>query len=171
MDFLLNPGLLWASIIGGTLGWLAILRINWPRLSAHGPEALFSFLAAIHVFRYIGLVALVPTHFDAADFGFSAAYLNQVAYGDFAAGLLAVLAIFATLGKWKRASLIRWAFVIIGTLDTLNAGPNFALNIVDQNKVEALGWLILTVYVPALVVTEIALILWLLKKPFQKATA
>lgn len=168
MDFLLNPGLLWASVIGGTLGWLAILRINWPRLAAQGPAAIFTFLAAIHVFRYIGLVAIVPTHVDGAEFGFSQAYLAQVGYGDFVSALLAGLAIFATLGHWRQASLIRWAFVIIGTLDTLNAGPNFALGIVDQNKVGALGWLILTTYVPALVVTEITLIAWLLKKPFQK---
>lgn len=82
-------------------------------------------------------------------------------WGDTAAAVLAAIAIWAVLGRWQAAMVWAWAFVIAGTLDTLNAGPQFILGIHDQTLVGALGWLILTIYVPALLVTEAAL-LWLL---------
>lgn len=168
MISLFNPGLLWASIIASTAAWALIVFINWGKLSADGPKALFAFLAGIHLFRFIGLVALLPQAIDPNAFGFSQTYLMQVAYGDFSAGILATIAIFATVRDWSSANVLRWAFVIWGTLDTLNAGPNFALRITDQTQVGALGWLILAIYVPALVVTEATLIGWLLRCPFSR---
>jgi hypothetical protein len=169
LDFLFNPGLLYASVLASTIAWATIVYMNWGRLAEDGPKALFAFLAGIHVFRFIGLAALLPQAIDPATFGFSQTYLMQVGFGDFIAGILATIAIIATLRDWSSASILRWAFVIIGTLDTLNAGPNFIVKITDQTQVGALGWLILTVYVPVIVVTEIVLIGWLLRKPFASA--
>jgi hypothetical protein len=153
--------LMYASVGIGLLAWATILRINWPRLARQSFAALFVFLASIHLFRLIGLVALLPQHLDPAPFGFSHTYLLQVGWGDAVAAVLAAVAIWAVLGGWRSARLWAWAFVIEGTLDTLNAGPQFILGIHDQTLVGALGWLILTIYVPALIVTEAALI-WLL---------
>jgi hypothetical protein len=156
-----NTYLMYTSVAIGLLAWATIVRMNWARLSTQGFAALFSFLAAIHLFRPIGLIALLPQHLDPAPFGFSHAYLLQVGWGDTAAAVLAAIAIWAVLGRWQAAMVWAWAFVIVGTLDTLNAGPHFILGIHDQTLVGALGWLILTIYVPALLVTEAAL-LWLL---------
>ncbi|NJR52645.1 MAG: hypothetical protein HC780_26820 [Leptolyngbyaceae cyanobacterium CSU_1_3] len=87
--------------------------------------------------------------------------------------MLAILTIIALRQDWKIAALLTWAFFLEGTADTLNAGPNFALHITDQNLVGAMGWLILTIYVPALVVTEIALGIHLVRRALnsRKATA
>jgi hypothetical protein len=143
------------------------VRMNWARLSAQGFAALFSFLASIHLFRLIGLIALLPQHLDPAPFGFSQGYLLQVAWGDAAAAVLAAIAIWAVQGGWKSAMAWAWAFVVVGTLDTLNAGPQFILAIHDQTLVGALGWLILTIYVPGLLVTE-AVLVWLLVRQSRR---
>jgi hypothetical protein len=153
--------IMYASVAIGLLAWATILRIHLPRLARQGFAALFTFLAAIHLFRPIGLIALLPQHLDPAPFGFTHSYLLQVGWGDALAAVLAAIAIWAVLGQWRGAMLWAWAFVIEGTLDTINAGPQFILAIHDQTLVGALGWLILTIYVPALIVTEIVLV-WLL---------
>jgi hypothetical protein len=112
-------------------------------------------------------LSLVPIHFDPQAFGFSHTYLQQVAYGDTIAAVLAILTILAVRQDWKIATLLTWAFFLEGTIDTLNAGPNFALHITDQNLVGALGWLILTIYVPALVVTEFTLGVYLVRRALR----
>jgi hypothetical protein len=160
----MNALLLQLSIVIGSAAWAVLVWMNWERLAEGGHKRIVSFLASIHIFRYIGLVALVPIHFDAQVFGFSHAYLLQVAYGDTIAAVLAILTIIALRQDWKIASFLTWAFFLEGTIDTLNAGPNFALHITDQNLVGAMGWLILTIYVPALVVTEIALGIYLVRQ-------
>jgi hypothetical protein len=70
---------------------------------------------------------------------------------------------------WKLASIFTWAFFLEGTIDTLNAGPNFALHITNQNLVGVMGWLILTIYVPALVVSETVLGFYLVRRLFPKS--
>jgi hypothetical protein len=160
--------IMYTSVAIGLLAWATILRLNWTRLAQQGFAAIFTFLAAIHLFRPIGLIALLPQHLDPAPFGFTHSYLLQVGWGDAAAAVLAAVAIWAVLGKWRGAMAWAWAFVIVGTLDTLNAGPQFILAIKDQNLVGALGWLILTIYVPALIVTEAALV-WLLVREARGA--
>ena len=155
---LFNPGLLWLSILTSTASWALLLWLVWPWLSAGGYKRIFTALAAVHLFRFIGLVAMIPTHVDPA-LGLRFTYLAQVGFGDWIANVLAIMAIIAVRQDWKSASLWSWAFIILGTADTLNAGPNFALAIQDQNIVSALGWLILTVYVPVIALTE-GLIIW-----------
>jgi hypothetical protein len=158
-----NVYIMYVSVTTGLLAWATIIRLNWQRLKNQGTASLYTFLAAIHVFRPIGLIALLPQHLDPTPFGFTHTYLLQVAWGDAAAAVLAATSIWAVLGGWKTARLWAIAFVVVGTADTLNAGPQFLLAIHDQTLVGALGWLILTVYVPALLVTE-AILVWLLVK-------
>lgn len=162
MNTLFNPGIIWLSILASTATWALILWINWPWLKEGGFKRIFTVLAGVHLFRFIGLVALSPTHVDPA-LGLSFTYLAQVGFGDWLANVLAIVAILAVRGDWKSASFWSWTFIILGTLDTLNAGPNFALAIRDQNMVGAMGWIILTVYVPVIALTE-GLIIWQLAK-------
>jgi hypothetical protein len=168
----MNITILWLSVFGGIAAWATLIHLNWSRLrDSGGVDALFTFLAAIHVFRFIGLAALVPTHVDGEVFGFTQTYLAQVGYGDYIAGLLACLALMATKGQWPAKRALQWLFVVVGTVDTINAGPQFILAITDQNNVGALGWLILTIYVPALIVTETLLVLLMLGKVGRMADA
>jgi hypothetical protein len=163
MSTIIDNQIMYISVAIGLLAWATIVRMQWSRLHRQGFVALFTFLASIHLFRLIGLIALLPQHLDPAPFGFTQTYLAQVGWGDALAAVLAAIAIWAQLGTWRGANLWAWAFVIEGTLDTLNAGPQFLLAIHDQTLVGALGWLILTIYVPALLVTE-ACLLWLMIK-------
>jgi hypothetical protein len=114
----MNITILWLSVFAGLAAWGTIIHLNWARLRdstgiGGGVDALFTFLAAIHVFRFIGLVALVPTHVDGAAFGFTQTYLAQVGYGDYVAGLLACLALVATKGQWGAKRILQWLFVIV----------------------------------------------------------
>jgi hypothetical protein len=169
MSILFNPGILWLSILTSAASWALILRLAWPYLEAGGFRRIFTALAGVHLFRFIGLVALSPTHVDPA-LGLSFAYLAQVGFGDWAANVLAIVAIIAVRGDWRSAPAWAWAFIIVGTLDTLNAGPNFALAIRDQDQVSAMGWIILTVYVPVIALTE-GLILWQLLRRLRGRAA
>jgi hypothetical protein len=170
MDTLIHNHIMYASVAIGLLAWATIVRMHWARLAEQGFVALFTFLASIHLFRLIGLIALLPQHLDPEPFGFTTAYLMQVGWGDALAAVLAAIAIWAQMGAWRGANVWAWAFVVLGTLDTLNAGPQFILAIHDQTLVGALGWLILTIYVPALLVTEACLIwLMLTRRPAQIA--
>jgi hypothetical protein len=165
----MNATLLYLSIVAGTIAWSLLFWINWDWLTAGGHKRIFTVLAGVHIFRYIGLIALIPSMLDPAPFNFSHSYLQQVAYGDFIAMILAVIAIVVVRKEWKTATFWTWAFFLEGTADTLNAGPNFALHITDQNLVGAMGWLILTIYVPALVVTELLLGIHLVRRALNKS--
>lgn len=167
MDFLFNPGIIWLSILTSTATWALILWLNWQWLEAGGFKHIFTVLAGVHLFRFIGLVALSPTHVDPA-LGQSFTYLAQVGFGDWAANVLAIAAIVVLHKDWRAFPALAWAFIVIGTADTLNAGPNFALAITDQNLVGAMGWIILTVYVPVIALTA-GLIIWQLVKRARAA--
>jgi hypothetical protein len=168
MDFLFNPGTFYLSILTSTASWALILYILWPIMASAGWARLYTALAGVHLFRFIGLAALSPTHV-APELGLSFTYLAQVAYGDWIANVLAIVSIIALRSGWKSANLWAWTFIILGTLDTLNAGPNFALAIQDQAEVSAMGWLILTIYVPVIALTE-GLIIWqLVRRTFGRA--
>lgn len=160
----MNATLLHLSIVAGTVAWGLLLWINWNWIKQGGHKRIFTVLAGVHLFRFIGLIALIPSMLDPEPFNFSHSYLQQVAYGDFIAMILASIAIVAVRKDWKMANLWVWAFFLEGTADTLNAGPNFALHITNQNLVGAMGWLILTIYVPALVVTETVLGVYLVRR-------
>jgi YHS domain-containing protein len=163
----MNALLLQLSMATGVATWALLLYLSWSWLREGGFRRTFTALAAVHLFRFIGLIALVPTHFDPTPFGFTQTYLMQVAWGDYAANILAILAILAVQRGWASARFLAWAFVLVGTADTANAGAQMAVNIHDQNLVGALGWLILTIYVPALIVTEVATFYLLVKSAPQ----
>lgn len=171
LDFLFNPGLFLLSIVSGVAAWATIFFMIATKGPSDTRDKWLTALLAVHIFRYIGLVALVPTHVDPAPFGWSQFYLMQVAWGDWIAGTLAMLGIVALRQNWTGKLAIVWAFAVIGTADTINAGVSIVPQIYDQNLVTPLGWLILTIYVPGLVVTEILVFAHLLRRSFSKTKA
>jgi hypothetical protein len=102
-----NTTIMCTSVAIGLLAWATIRRLNWARQAGQGFAATFTFLAAIHLFRPIGLIALLPQHLDPAPFGFTHSYLLQGAWGDAAAAVLAAVAIWAVLGTWRGAMACR----------------------------------------------------------------
>ena len=108
-------------------------------------ESLF-WLTLPHATRHVGMVFLVPGVVSPSlpkDFAASAAY------GDLAAGVLAMLVLIALRGRWVGTTALVWLFNVVGTVDLLNA-------LRHAQAVPHLGaaWFIPTFLVPVLLVTH-----------------
>lgn len=113
-------------------------------------DALF-YLAAPHAFRHLGLVFLVP---GVVAPSLPEYFASAAAYGDLAAGLLAIATMVALKLRWPLAIPLAWALNIVGVVDLANA----------LTKVEVIphlhaAWYIPTFIVPLLLITH-ALMLW-----------
>ena len=148
----------------GVAAFVAIYLSVRPALIERGRDAHLKALIPIHFFRYFGLTALLPGVFNLAPVGFSQDYLTQIMVGDVIAAALA-LATFAALlwrSSWRIPAV--WAFNIFGTLDYLNAGAQVTPAITDANVLGPFGWIIMTVFLPAWLVSHIAIFAALLKR-------
>ena len=92
-----------------------------------------------HAFRHLGLAFLVP---GLVGDSVPPSFAMAAAYGDFASGLLAILALVALRGQWKMAVPLVWLFSIVGTMDLMNA----------LRQAEAVPDLLTTWYIPTFVV-------------------
>ena len=107
LQFLLSL-VAWAVIARSLLApWLKDL----PR-----DRALF-WLTLPHAFRHIGMVFLVP---GVVAQPLPVDFAVPAAYGDLAAGVLALVALVALRAGWAGAVALVWLFSIIGTVDLLN---------------------------------------------------
>ncbi len=126
------------------------------RLPLH--DALIPLLVP-HAFRHLGLVFLVPAVVAPT---LPAAFALPAAYGDLAAGLLALLAMIALRGRWAVAIALAWLANIVGALDLLHA---FYRGIaLDAGRHMGSAWYIPTFIVPALFVTQFMIFAMLIKR-------
>jgi hypothetical protein len=115
-------------------------------------------IATIHSFRFFGLVFILPGVVGA---GLPANFAVFAAYGDFATGLLALLALLA-----MRIRPLFWFFVvafnIVGALDIL-IDYYHAIRLGLPNVAGQLGsaYIIPIIYVPMLVITHAVALYWL----------
>ena len=134
----------------------------WPRLRIMNRSDALVPLVAPHMFlRTIGLSFLVP---GVVSPSLSAAFAVPAAYGDFVAGILAVVAILALAKRASWAIVLVWVFNVLGAGDLINAiyQGNFQAKI-DPATLGA-AFYIPTAIVPPLLVTH-GLIFWLLLRP------
>jgi hypothetical protein len=132
------------------LCWGAYL---WPRLKTMDAVDAHRAIATLHSFRFFGLVFLVPGvvgHNLPADFAAFAAY------GDFATGLLAILALLTT-----RTRPLFWLFVtafnVVGTADILiDYYHGIQSGLAPLAGELGATYAIPIVYVPLLMITHIA---------------
>ncbi len=136
----------------------------WPWLRTMNRNDSLIRLVAPHMFlRFIGLSFIVPGVVSPM---LPAAFSVPAAWGDFVAG---VLAIIATLGLWKHAAwsiAITWIFNIWGAADLLFAfvqGARVQLNPGDLGA----AYFIVTTIVPPLLVTH-ALVFFILTRNRRK---
>ena len=109
------------------------------------PEALF-WLTVPHAFRHLGMVFEVP---GVVSPDMPASFSLAAAYGDLAAGVLAVLTLVALRRRSSMMISVAWVMHIVGTADLANA----------LTKVEAVpffqaAWYIPTMIIPLLLVTH-----------------
>jgi hypothetical protein len=113
----MNPAIVFSlHLLLGYVPWLLCFRAwIWPRLVAMDPVSAQRAIATLHAFRFFGLAFLVPgvvgTHLPPA-------FATSAAWGDFAAGVLAMLALLAI-----RVRPLFWlfavAFNIVGAADLI----------------------------------------------------
>ena len=85
----------------------------------------------------------------------------MIGYGDLATAFLALLALVALRTRFSGAIALVWLCVTVGMLDTINA---IIQSMRDNVFGYALGlnWVIVTIYVPALLVSSLLIFIQLL---------
>jgi hypothetical protein len=131
-----------------------------PRLSRLPREAALVPLLWVHAFRIVGGTILAP---GAVDAGVPMDFRTMVGYGDLATALLALLALIALRARFSGAIALAWLCVVVGMLDTVNA---IIQSTRDSVFSYALGvnWVIVAVYVPALLVSSLLIFMQLLRR-------
>jgi hypothetical protein len=154
-------------LVGYGFGMAAFAMIYWsirPRLVEMGREAHLKALIPIHFFRYFGLTAMLPGVFNLAPAGFSQDFLIQVMAGDVLVAVLALISFgLLQLGSSLRIAFA-WLFNVVGSLDYLNAAARVTPGIHDANILGPFGWIILTVFLPAWLISHIAIFSVLMSK-------
>ena len=132
----------------------------FPRLKAMEPMAAHRVVATVHSFRFFGLVFLLP---GVVGPNLPAGFAAFAAYGDFATGLLAILALLTV-----RVRPLFWSFVVafnlVGTADIL-LDYYHAIKVGLPALAGQLGaaYAIPIIYVPMLLITHFVALYWLLR--------
>ena len=153
----------------GYVPWLLCFGAYvWPRLKAMDPVEAHRAIATLHSFRFFGLVFLIPGVVGA---NLPAGFATFAAYGDFATGLLAMLALLTV-----RVRPLFWSFAVgfnvVGAADILidyYHGTQLGL----ANFAGELGatYAIVMIYVPLLMITHVAAFTLLARSPARQAVA
>jgi len=136
----------------------------WPRLSRLPLALALAPLLWVHAFRIVGGAILAP---GAVGPGVPTEFREMIGYGDMATAVLALLALIALRAQLPRAIAFVWVCVTVGMLDTVNA-------IIQSMRFSVftyplgVNWVIVTMYVPALLVSS-ALIFTRLLRPTPRA--
>src|SRR5258708_31997867 len=104
------------QLVLGYVAWLLCFSVYiWPRLKAANRFDAQRAITTLHSFRFFGLVFLLP---GVVGPGLPAGFATFSAYGDFATGVLAMLALAAV-----RVRPLFWLFVVafnlVGATDIL----------------------------------------------------
>lgn len=146
---------------------LIALWYVWPRLVKQPRELALQPLLWVHAFRVVGGSVLAP---GAVALAVPGAFQKMVGYGDLITAALALLALIALRTRWSGAIALTWLVLVVGMADTVNA-------IIQSNRdnvfAYALGvnWVVVTIYVPALLVSSVMILLQLIRGPAAVRTA
>jgi hypothetical protein len=128
-----------------------------PRLSKLPREMALVPLVWIHAFRIVGGAILAPGAVDAA---VPIDFRNMIGYGDMATAFFALLALVALRRRLPAAIALVWLFLAVGLLDTVNAIIQSMRYSVFTHGL-GLNWVIVTMYVPALLVSSVLIFIQL----------
>jgi hypothetical protein len=141
------------QIVLGYVPWLlALVAYGWPKLRSMDPVQAHRAIATLNSFRFFGLVFLLP---GVVGTGLPAGFAASAAYGDFATGILAMLALLTV-----RIRPLFWVFVVafnvVGAADLIvnyYHGAQFGLP-EQAGELGAAYW-IPVLYVPALIISHV----------------
>src|ERR1700730_11172259 len=152
-----------------TLSLVAYALIAWwyvaPRLSRLPREVALAPLLWVHAFRTVGGTILAPGSVEA---GVPMEFRTMIGYGDLATAFLALLALVALRARFSASILLVWLCVVVGMLDTVNAIIQ-SLRFSVFSYPLGVNWVIVAIYVPALLVSS-GLIFVQLLRPSRSRT-
>lgn len=103
-------------LVLGYVAWLLAFRVyGWPRLKAMDGFEAQRAIATLHSFRFFGLVFVLP---GVVGPNLPASFSTFAAYGDFATGILALLALLTVRVRPLFWSLVV-AFNLVGAIDII----------------------------------------------------
>ena len=148
-------------LVSGYVAWLLCFGVYiLPKLRSMERFEAHRAIATLHSFRFFGLAFIVPGVVGA---NLPASFAVPDAYGDFATGVLAMLAL-ATV----RIRPLFWTFIVgfnlVGLADILNDYYHaIAANLGATAGELGAMYVIPIVYVPILVITHIVALYWLFR--------
>lgn len=125
-----------------------------PRLATASEERALASLLWAHAFRYVPLALFAPGQ-TAPDV--SPLVVRTIAWGDFAACVMAIVALVALHLRGKRALPVVWAFSVVSAADIVVALATGLGSGVHEHPL-GVGWYVLTLYVPVVCVTQAMII-------------
>lgn len=159
----MSPAIIFLSqLVLGYVPWLAVFGTYvWPRLKAMDAVEVQRAIAMLHSFRFFGLVFILP---GVVGPDLPARFASFAAYGDFATGILAMLALLTL-----RVRALFWplivAFNVLGTVDLIsNYVHGNALGLPELAGQLGAAYWIPILYVPLLMITHIAAFTLLLRR-------
>lgn len=148
-------------LVSGYTAWLLCFGAYvWPRLKTMDDVAAHRAIATLHSFRFFGLVFILPGVVGNLPAGFA----TVAAYGDFATGVLAMLAL-ATV----RIRPVFWLFVVafnvVGIVDLVADYADATVLGLPQvaGQLASTYWIPI-IYVPVLMITHVAAFYLLLRR-------
>jgi hypothetical protein len=129
--------------------WIAARLYVLPRLNQCEPKTVLLPILLLHATRHLGLMFLAPgAHYA----GVPPQFAYPAALGDFAAAVLALIAIPAVATGTRGAKALVWLFNIVGTVDLIAA---IALaTVYKADPFMGPAYWIPALWVPALLVTH-----------------
>jgi hypothetical protein len=148
-------------LVSGYVAWLLCFGVYlWPRLRSLDRFEAQRAIATLHSFRFFGLVFIVP---GVVGPNLPADFATFAAYGDFATGVLAMLALLTA-----RIRLAFWLFVVafnlVGTADIIiDYYRATAVNLPALAGELGATYAIPILYVPVLMITHVVAFCFLLR--------
>ncbi|CAE6772003.1 hypothetical protein R69927_06606 [Paraburkholderia domus] len=162
----MSPELLFQlHLVLGYVAWLLCFRLYvWPRLKSMDPFDAQRIIATLHSFRFFGLVFILP---GIVSPDLPASFAVFAAYGDFATGILAMLALLTA-----RVRSLFWLFVVafnvVGATDLiLDYYHAIQADLPAHAGEFGATYAIPIIYVPLLMITHVAAF-YLLLRPQAK---
>jgi hypothetical protein len=146
-------------LVAGYVAWLLCFSVYvWPWLKAMDRFEAQRAIATLHSFRFFGLVFILP---GVVGPNLPAGFATFAAYGDFATGVVAMLALLTV-----RIRPLFWTFVVafnvVGTVDLIV--DYYRATVLDLPALAGeLGatYAIPIIYVPVLMITHVVAFYWL----------
>jgi hypothetical protein len=144
-----------------TLALVAYGLIAWwyvaPRLSRLPREVALAPVLWVHAFRIVGGTILAP---GAVAASVPAEFRTMIGFGDLATAVLALVALVALRFRLSAAIALVWLCLGVGLLDTVNAIIQ-SMRFSVFNDALGVNWVIVTMYVPALLVSSVLIFIQL----------